>query len=88
MGAEVGEWGPGLLEALRGIEDPRKPKGVRHPLSAVLALSVCAMLSGARSLYAIAQWGREHPQLAQSLGFSGSRPPAWPRCITYPAVGR
>ena len=71
----VEEWGPGLLEALSGVEDPRKPKGVRHPLSAVLALSVCAMLSGARSLYAIAQWGREHPQLAQSLGFSREQTP-------------
>ena len=34
----VGDWGPGLLEALREIEDPRKPKGVRHPLPAVLAV--------------------------------------------------
>ena len=67
--------GDGLLEALREIEDPRKPKGMRHPLPAVLALSVCAMLSGARSLYAIAQWGREHPQFAQSLGFSRERTP-------------
>ena len=71
----VGEWGPGLLEALKGIEDPRKPRGVRHPLSAILALSVCAMLGGARSLYAIAQWGREHPQMAQSLGFSREQTP-------------
>ena len=71
----VGDWGPGLLEALIEVEDPRKPKGVRHPLPAVLALSVCAMLGGARSLYAIAQWGREHPQLAQSLGFSRERTP-------------
>jgi hypothetical protein len=71
----VGDWGPGLLEALSGIEDPRNPKGVRHPLPAVLALAVCAMLSGARSLYAIAQWGREHPQFAQTLGFSRERTP-------------
>ena len=76
----VGDWGPGLLDALSEIEDPRKAKGVRHPLSAVLvsavlALSVCAMLSGARSLYAIAQWDREHPQLARSLGFSRERTP-------------
>ena len=63
------------MEALRAVEDPRKPKGMRHPLPAVLALSVCAMLSGARSLYAIAQWGREHPQFAQSLGFSRERTP-------------
>ena len=32
----VGERGPGLLDALREVEDPRKPKGVRHPLPAVL----------------------------------------------------
>ena len=71
----VGDWGLGLLEALSEIEDPRKPKGRRHPLPAVLALSVCAMLGGARSLYAIAQWGREHPQFAQSLGFNRERTP-------------
>ena len=71
----VRDWGPGLLEALGRIEDPRKPKGVRHPLATVLALAVCAMLGGARSLYAIAQWGREHPQLAQSLGFTRERTP-------------
>ena len=71
----VGNWGLGLLDALSRIEDPRKPKGVRHPLPAVLALSVCAMLGGARSLYAIAQWGREHPQLTQPLGFSREQTP-------------
>ncbi len=71
----VGDWGPGLLDALSEIEDPRKPKGVRHPLPAVLALSVCAMVSGAKSLYAIAQWGREHPQFARTLGFSRERTP-------------
>ena len=48
---------------------------MRHPLSAILALSVCAMLSGARSLYTIAQWGREHPRLVQSLGFSREQTP-------------
>ena len=79
----VGEWGPGLLDALREVEDPRKPKGVRHPLPAVLALSVCAMLSGARSLYAIAQWGREHPKLPSRWGSAVSGPLAWPPCITY-----
>ena len=71
----VGEWSDKLLEALKQVEDPRKPRGVRHPLPAILALAVCAMLGGARSLYAIAQWGREHPQLGQSLGFSRERTP-------------
>ena len=63
----VVEWGPGLLEALSGIEDPRKPKGVRHPLSTVLALPACAMLSVARSLYAIALWGREQTPCVATL---------------------
>ena len=71
----VGRLGSGLLGGLSRIEDPRNPKGVRHPLPAVLALAVSAMLSGSRSLYAIAQWGREHPDLAQSLGFSRERTP-------------
>ena len=71
----VGDCGPGLVEALKWIEDPRKPKGVRHPLLAILALSVCATLSGARSLYTKAQWGREQPQLVQSLGFSREQTP-------------
>ena len=71
----VGEWGPGLLDALRGIEGPRKPKGVRHTLPAVLALPVCPTLSRAGSLCAIARWGREHPLLAQSLGFSREQTP-------------
>ena len=71
----VGEWGSGLLDALSRIEDPRKPRGIRHPLPAVLALGVRAMLGGAKSLYDIGRWVREQPQLAQSLGFSGERTP-------------
>ena len=65
----VGDWGPGLLEALREIEDPGKPQGMCDPLP------VCAMLSGAGSLYAIAQRGREHPRFARSSGFSRERTP-------------
>jgi hypothetical protein len=46
-------------------------------LAAVLALSVAAMLSGARSLYAIAQWGRlQEPEVVRVLGFSRDRTPA------------
>ena len=70
------EDGPGrLLEVLETVPDPRSAHGLRHPLGAVLALSVCAMLCGARSLYAIAQWGREHPELADTLGFTRKETP-------------
>ena len=63
------------MEGLADVPDPRSARGIRHPLAAIMALSVCAMLGGARSLYAIAQWGREHPELAQVLGFSRERTP-------------
>ena len=59
-----------LREALDGVPDHRSSQGRRHPLGAVLSLAVCAMLCDARSLYAIAQWGRDHGAAAgQGLGF-------------------
>ena len=64
-----------LREGLAQAPDPRWPRGRRHPLAAILTLTVCAMLGGGRSRYAIAQWGREHPELARSLGFTRERPP-------------
>ncbi len=50
---------PSLLEALSAVPDPRSRRGRRYSVASVLALAVCAMLCGARSLYAIAQWGRD-----------------------------
>ena len=74
---EDGEVGAalGLREALSRVPDPRSRRGIRHSLAAVLTMAVCAMLGGARSLYAIAQWGREHPELAGSLGFDREKTP-------------
>jgi hypothetical protein len=51
----------GLMDLLQTVVDPRKPRGVRHPVVTIVALAVCAALSGARSFCAIAEW-------AQSLG--------------------
>ena len=59
-----------LREALDGVPDHRSSQGRRHPLGAILSLAVCAMLCGARSLYAIAQWGRDQGiPTGQLLGF-------------------
>ena len=66
-----------LLDAFTRLPDPRSPHGRRHPLPAILALATTAMLSGARSLYAIAQWGRlQPPEVVAALGFTRPRTPA------------
>ena len=36
-----------MLEMLAGITDPRDPRGIRHPLLAVLGVAVVATLAGA-----------------------------------------
>jgi len=65
-----------LLEALAQIPDPRNPRGVRYPLPAVLALAVLAMLTGAKSYAAIAQFGRQRgAALALALGFRHASTP-------------
>ena len=50
-----------LLAALRAITDPRCRRGVRHQLVAVLGIAVCAVLAGARSYVAIAEWAHDLP---------------------------
>ena len=65
-----------LKEALDLVPDSRSSQGRRHSLGAILTLATCAMLCGARSLYAIAQWGRDQGgATAQLLGFSQERTP-------------
>jgi hypothetical protein len=58
-----------LLEKFKSIPDPRD-NNKSQPLPAILALAVAAMISGARSLYAIFQWGRlQPPKIVITLGF-------------------
>ncbi len=65
-----------LLEVLAQVPDPRSRHGRRHPLSAILSLAVLAMLSGAKSYQAIAQFGRDHgTALAHALGFRRGKTP-------------
>jgi DDE_Tnp_1-associated/Transposase DDE domain len=47
-----------LLALLAEIPDPRGRHGRRHPLAAMLAATVCAILTGARGYKAIAEWTR------------------------------
>jgi hypothetical protein len=52
-----------LFTHLARIPDPRSPDGQRFTLPALLAAACAAILCGARSFAAIAQWGR-----SQDLG--------------------
>jgi hypothetical protein len=53
---------PGLLERLAEVPDPRDPRGVRHALAAVLAITACAVLAGATSLLAVGEWIADAPE--------------------------
>ena len=69
---------PSLLEALAVVPDPRKRRGRRYSAAAMLTFAVCAMVCGARSLYAIAQWGREQgsDEVRAALGINRARTPS------------
>jgi hypothetical protein len=59
-----------LFEAFKNVPDPRKPRGVRHPFHALLTLAAAAIVSGARTLSAISEFGRNHSELAGEMGFT------------------
>ncbi|MFE9859082.1 transposase family protein [Streptomyces sp. NPDC005780] len=60
---------PGLLERLAQVPDPRDPRGVRHSLAVVLALTACAVLTGATSLLAVGEWIADAPpHVLEQLG--------------------
>lgn len=49
----------GLLEVLAAVADPRARRGRRHEVGAVLSIAVGAVLAGARTYVAIAEWGQD-----------------------------
>lgn len=64
-----------LLSFLAAVPDPRSRHGRRHPLTAILGLVCCALMCGARSYAAIAQWGHDQDlALIHRLGFTRKPP--------------
>jgi DDE_Tnp_1-associated len=53
---------PHLLAYLAAVPDPRATRGRRHSLVAILALAAAAVLAGAGSVAAIAEWAADAPQ--------------------------
>jgi predicted transposase YbfD/YdcC len=69
---------PHLLAYLATISDPRGRRGRRHPLVAILAIAAAAVLGGARSMAAIAEWAADAPQLVRvALGARRDAPAHW-----------
>src|SRR4051795_7702448 len=62
-----------LIQVLKAIPDPRQRRGRRHGLQSVLLLALQAVMAGASSWIAIAQWAATVPQ---ALGVAGPAPSA------------
>src|SRR5262249_2797625 len=66
---------PGFLVVLARGADPRPRRGVRHRLAAILGLALCAVVAGARSFTAIAEWATDaDEQTLRMLGVTGVVP--------------
>ncbi|MGL4178820.1 MAG: ISAs1 family transposase [Dermatophilaceae bacterium] len=58
------------------VPDPRDPRGVRHPLPAILAVGLAAVLAGARSFTVIGEWvSRASEDVLSGLGVTGTARP-------------
>src|SRR5438067_4071291 len=88
-----------LKDVLAEIVDPRRARGKRHSLVAILALVCAATLCGYRTYSAMAEWGRHYGRdLMQALGFTPPTPPCaatlhrvlrrWDRQAVETALGR
>ena len=77
IGAEEGVDVPdSLLEALAAVSDPRARRGVRRRFGTILGIAVCAMLAGATSYTAIAEWAGDLPPAVRLRpGVGRQRPP-------------
>jgi predicted transposase YbfD/YdcC len=65
----------GLLAVLARVADPRHRRGVRHRLAVILGLALCAVVAGARSFTAIAEWAADaDEQTLRVLGVTGRVP--------------
>lgn len=76
-----------LVRQLQTVPDQRKRRGVRYPLTVLLAVAVLAKLCGASQVHAIADWAHERAaELAQVFGLTRTRmphPTTWSRVLGF-----
>src|SRR5262249_59000903 len=73
--AEGADGSLGVVVMLSGFAGRRHRRGVRHRLAVILGLAVCAVLAGARSFTAIAEWAADaDEQTLARVGVTGVVP--------------
>ena len=64
-----------LLQTLARVPDPRKPRGIRHQLPGILAVTLAAVAAGAHSFVAVAEWAADAtPEVLAQLGMPAAVP--------------
>jgi len=66
-----------LLDAFSQLEDPRSPRGIRHPFAGIVVLMLLGMLARIREMEVLIRWATIHwDQLRGPLGFERDKPPS------------
>lgn len=67
---------PSLMAALSQVSDPRQPRGVRHPFSAILGLTMLGLVCRVSDFAGLQRWAKAHWHLIRKpLGFTRRRAP-------------
>jgi hypothetical protein len=65
-----------LLDAFAQIDDPRKPRGVRHPFTSILALTSLGLLCRETDLACLRRWARDRRRVLKGApGSTREKPP-------------
>ena len=65
-----------LAQVFAQVPDPRKRRGVRHPIAGMLSLVFLGLLARIREMAVLERWARAHwDELREPLGFDRDEPP-------------
>ena len=65
-----------LLDVFSRLDDPRCPRGVRHPFAGMVVLMLLGMLARIREMEVLVRWAATHwDRLREPLGFDRDEPP-------------